>query len=101
MIERCPCCGQDIPPALKVTGTVRQRAVNLIAGRRNGISLNELIELIYADRPNGEPDFAASSIKTTIHYANRALQPQGYRIRSTLGPGARYRLERLLPPANA
>ena len=91
----CPHCNRPYAPALRVTGPVRQRIVLLVANRPDGITAGDLAELVYADRPNGEPEWAANSIKCTIHYANKELAPQGYRIKSDMGPGARYRLEPL------
>lgn len=94
----CPCCGRPYPPKLSITGRVRVRIVALVANRPDGIGMDELVSLAYADHPNGEPDYAANSIKTTIHYANKQLLPQGYVIRSTMGPGARYRMLPIVHP---
>jgi hypothetical protein len=81
-----------MPAEYRITGSVRVRVVALVANRPDGIGMDELVSLVYAEHPNGEPDYAANSIKTTIHNANKQLLPQGYVIRSTMGPGARYRL---------
>jgi hypothetical protein len=100
MTDCCPHCKRPYAPALRVTGPVRRRIVLLVANRPDGITAGDLANLVYADRPNGEPEWAANSIKCTIHYANKELAPQGYRIKSDMGPGARYRLERIFDIAS-
>lgn len=97
MTDTCPHCHRPYAPVLYVTGPVRRRIVDYIAGRPDGITIGELAELVYADRPQ-EPSWAANAIKGTVFYANKQLLPQGYRIKSSMGPGARYRLERVVTP---
>jgi hypothetical protein len=92
--DTCPHCHRPYAPVLHVTGPVRRRFVYYFAGRPDGITIGELAELVYADRPQ-EPSWAANAIKGTVFYANKQLLPQGYRIKSSMGPGARYRLERV------
>ena len=75
-----------------VSGTLRTTVVGLIANRP-GITSDQLVGLVYADRPNGEPDWAVNSVKSTIHHANKELLPQGYLIRCKYGQG--YRLIRV------
>ena len=86
--NECPRCGRPYIPEFRVSGTVRVAVVALVA-KRPGITLDGIVEVIYADRPNGEPEWAASTIKATIHRANKELLPQGYVIRSKYGQGYR------------
>ena len=65
--------------------------------RPDGIGINEIAALVYADRPNDEPNWAANSLKTCVWWANKQLRPQGYQIKSSMGPGAVYRLEKFPP----
>lgn len=90
----CPCCNRPFPPPLPVTGPVRQRIVNIVANRPDGITRGELMDLVYSHDPNGGPS-TPNTICVTIHAANEQLRPQGYRIRGGSGPGSRYYLERL------
>jgi hypothetical protein len=92
MTDCCPTCKRPLPPPLRVTGTVRQAIVDYVAGAVDGLSMGQLIELVYACRPNGEPEWAANSIKGMVSHANKQLARQGWRLSSTRGPGARYRL---------
>jgi hypothetical protein len=88
----CPACRRPFPPRLVVHGPVRQRIVDTIANRPDGISRAELLDVVYADDPEGGPD-NANTISVLIHHANIELAPQGFRIEPTwLGRGARYRL---------
>jgi hypothetical protein len=76
---------------------VRQRIVNLVADRPDGITRGELLDLVYADDPNGGPD-NPNTISVLIKHANEELAAQGFRIEPAwLGPGARYRLVRVAP----
>lgn len=68
----CPHCRRPFPPALVVHGPVRQRVVDLVAGRPDGITRQELIALVYAADPNGGPE-NENVISVTIKNANRDL----------------------------
>jgi hypothetical protein len=75
-----------------VRGPVRQRIVDLVAGRPDGLTRRELIEFIYAADPNGGPN-NENTISVTIRNANKELKEQGYYIAPAWrGRGARYRL---------
>jgi hypothetical protein len=87
----CPCCGRPYPPLLVVSGHIRQRIVNLVASRPDGITTREIFDLVYAADPNGGP--TSRVIPSLVHYANKQLRPQGYEIYPTSrGRGARYAL---------
>jgi hypothetical protein len=76
---------------------VRQRIVELIANRPDGIMRNEPLDLVYADDPNGGPD-NPNTVSVLIKHANTELAAQGFRISPAwLGRGARYRLVRIAP----
>jgi hypothetical protein len=88
----CSACRRPFPPDLVVHGPVRQRIVDVIADRPDGITRGELLDLVYADDIDGGPD-NPNTISVLIKHANAELAPQGYRIESMWrGPGARYRL---------
>jgi hypothetical protein len=87
----CPCCGRPYPPRLVVSGHIRQRIVNIVASRPDGIPTADLHSLVYAHCPNGGPSLR--NIAAVVHYANKQLRPQGYEIYPTSrGRGARYAL---------
>ena len=76
-------------------GPVRQRIVDLIAARPDGITRSEIISIIYSDDPNGGPD-NPNTISVLIKHANEELAAQGFHIEPAwLGRGARYRLVRV------
>jgi hypothetical protein len=64
---------------------VRQRIVNLIAARPDGITRGEIIATVYADDVDGGPD-NANTISVLIKYANEELAAQGYHISPGAGP---------------
>ena len=91
----CPQCRRPFPPPLIVSGSVRQRLLDIIGNRPDGISIGDLVELVYADDPDGGPVTALRSVNVMIHKANAQLAAQGYQIKAIwLGRGARYRLVR-------
>ena len=95
-LQVCPTCRRPFPPVLVVTGSVRQRLVNIIGNRPDGIPIGELVDQVYADDPDGGPVTAPRSVNVMIHKANAQLRQQGYQIESMwLGRGARYRLARI------
>src|SRR5205085_9950705 len=92
----CPECRRPFPPRFIVHGPVRQRIVDLIADRPDGITRAEIINTVYAADANGGPD-NANVVAVLIKRANVELATQGFRIApSWRGPGARYRLIRLI-----
>jgi hypothetical protein len=91
----CPTCHRPFAPRLIVSGPVRQRLVNLVAERPDGITRAELINAIYSSDPGGGPDWP-NVISVLVKLANTQLASQGYRIAPAWrGRGARYRLVRL------
>lgn len=88
----CSACGRPFLPRLVARGPVRQRIVDAIANRPDGITRGELLDRVYADDPDGGPD-NPNTVAVLIKHANVDLAPQGYRIEPTWrGRGARYRL---------
>jgi hypothetical protein len=86
-----------VSPRLVVHGPVRQRIVDVIANRPDGITRAELLDVVYGDDPNGGPD-NPNTICVLINHANEELAAQGWHIApARLGRGARYRLVRIAP----
>jgi hypothetical protein len=93
----CPTCQRPYPPRLVVHGPVRQRIVDAIANRPDGITRGEILDLVYADDPDGGPA-NPNTVSVLIKHANAELAGQGFRISPAwLGRGARYRLVRIAP----
>jgi|SRR6516165_10468089 hypothetical protein len=93
----CPTCLRPLAPKLAVNGPVRQRIVDIVANRPDGITRGELIDIIYSADPNGGPA-TPNTISVLIHLANQQLLEQGYRIEAAWrGRGGRYRLMRVAP----
>lgn len=90
----CPHCMRPYPPELLVGGSVRQRLVDIVANRPDGVTRGELMDCLYATDPNGGPDYP-NTISVLIHFANIRLRPLGFRIKGSGGPGSRYYLEKL------
>jgi hypothetical protein len=71
--------------------------VDILCNRPDGILIQDLAGLVYADDPNGGPLTATRSLNVLAHHANKQLRAQGYQIESSwLGRGARYRIVRLV-----
>ncbi len=88
----CPTCGHPVPDDY-VPGLIlspEQKKIFKIVCRRSpeGISQDDLANILYADRRDGGPNNAQVTIRTTIYNINRKLIP--YRLR-ILGRGG-YRL---------
>ena len=86
--ETCPCCGRpypvtEPPTEVHVGGSLRQAVVNIIAAHKDGITLRDLSERLYP----GRQGVIGRSIPVLICKANKFLEPQGYRIVSTMGRG--------------
>jgi hypothetical protein len=93
----CPHCKRPFPPRLIVRGPVRQRIVELVADRPDGITRAELLNVIYAGDPNGGPE-TPNTVSVLIHLANQQLAEQAYRIAAAWrGRGGRYRLIKVVP----
>jgi DNA-binding response OmpR family regulator len=73
---------------------VAQRLVDVIAEHSgDALTIKQLVDLVYADDPNGGPLSAQRSLNVIAHHANKQLATQGYQIRAThRGAGARYEL---------
>ena len=92
----CPACHRPFPPPLVVTGPLRQRMVNILADRPDGLTINDLVDQVYANEPDGGPLTAPRSLNVMAHKANKQLRAQGYQIKSMwMGRGAIYRLVRI------
>lgn len=55
-----------------------------------------LVELMYADRVDGGPEFALDCVHAIIRTLNKRLKPIGERVRADKrGPGATYRIVKI------
>lgn len=95
MMRVCPTCGRPYAKALKVSGSLRQRLVDVLLNRVDGVEMQDLIKIIYATEPHGAPMYASNSIAVMTHMANEELRAQGYAIVATRGRGSRYRIVEL------
>ena len=90
----CPHCGREYPPRFRINGPVRSRMVEIIANHPNGIGRGDIMSLLYADEPGGGPT-NLGIVSVLKQCANKDLADQGYRIVSTLGRGALFRLVKI------
>jgi hypothetical protein len=93
-MNKCPCCGQLLPPKLSVTGTKRKELVELLSRRADGMTREQIAAVLWEDDPNGGPD-NTMAVCQLVHQARLQLRRQGYTIWSNRGPGARYRIMKL------
>ena len=87
----CVHCGQRLPPSLEVTGTKRRKMLEYLAKSPNGVTVWQILDAVYADDPNGGVT-KHNIISVMAHAINKQIEPQGFKIRATGGPGSLYRL---------
>jgi len=92
----CPCCKGfghlDVDETVHFTPS-QQRIFDALRSRPRTCA--ELVDLLYAEREDGGPDFAATTVHVFVNQMRGKLKPHGMTIRSGGGPGAVYRLEAL------
>lgn len=93
-IAKCPTCGRPYHISVAV-GRRSEKILAALRERPRGLTREELCTTLYAADINGGPDNAYASLRVLIHNMRKQLQPFGWTIRSSGGPGARYRLEAL------
>ena len=96
MIE-CPCCrgSGEVHSLAGVTLSRLQRRIYEIVQScdDHGIDMHDLAERVYAHRRDGGPEYAADSIRVTIHLMNKRLAACGRQIKASVrGRGAGYRV---------
>jgi hypothetical protein len=102
----CKCCGQILPQPLRIdTLSTSQRYIvdTILKAGENGIDARILLDVTYADDPNGGPLTANNSLRVRIHKINRKhLIPAGYMIKANRGGNGcfgRYRIVKCEVPA--
>ena len=99
MGDRCPCCGAPVrveawKKALSVL-TPQQRRIAEIVASRPGIRMIEVADLVYADDPDGGPEWAEASLAVQTCRANARLAPFGFAIRAGRGCRNGYRVTKI------
>jgi len=90
-IKICPCCGQIIPPAIRMP-EVKQRIYDVVR-KSHDITRRDLMNAVYADRYDGGP-LSDNVISVHIKQINeRWLRPHGIQIKGTGGPGSTYSIQ--------
>jgi hypothetical protein len=100
--KTCPTCGQSLPqPKPRDLGLspLRTRLFEIVqrAGD-NGIATPDLVNLLYAEHPDGGPDSAGQVVRTLICKINKRLKPRGYEIKGRSygrGGGGEYVYQRV------
>ncbi len=93
---RCPTCAGtgEIAELSPVYLPPRQfRIWDTVRRAKHGISIADLADRVYSDRPDGGPGSATQSIWGLVRVANKRLAPFGQRIEATRGPGSVYSLQ--------
>ena len=92
----CHCCGAPLPdlPVDHLAAQVSpiMAAVIRAVARRPGIGSARLADIVYADDPNGGPDFAVISVRTAICRENKKLAKSGWAVKADIGASRGYRL---------
>jgi hypothetical protein len=93
----CPCCHREIPGReLQVDaftgGPIMRRILQKLQATRDPVPVRTLADFVYADDPNGGPEGAENSIRTTICRMNKRLRSDGWQIKGHKGRGG-FRLE--------
>lgn len=94
-LQHCPCCGWDPSrPSLRHVAHLAQLTPNMrkilaVLNRRFGqvISIGGLADLVYADDPDGGPDWPAASLHVTIKNMRDRLAPFGLTVGRIPGHG--------------
>lgn len=97
----CPTCGAPMPDvpveALAAAATpIGARIVRAVA-RRPGIGAEDLASAVYADDPDGGPDWGESVVRTVICRMNKRWSGMGYRVVAGRGSIHGYHLRRVSP----
>jgi DNA-binding response OmpR family regulator len=90
----CPLCHQIIPPRnLFRDQPVKQRIYEFIAAHREGVTRRQIMDHVWADDPNGGPEFA-NVVSVHIKNMRPILEREGLTVTCARGPGATYRIEK-------
>ena len=87
--NNCPCCGHPLPyepiKGMKMS-RMEKRIFEIVQKRTpHGITSADLLDYVYAEDPNGGPEYPDISLKTTICRFNKKLGQFGYRIKAHPG----------------
>jgi len=86
----CPCCdgkGEIEERSPVPLSPLQFKIYDAVRRAKYGIDGSHLVSIVYNDRKDGGPDFAASSVRVTIHRINKKLQKVGRRISSNRRQG--------------
>jgi hypothetical protein len=78
--QQCPTCRRFYPPPLNVGGIKRQRIVDILSRRPEGMTAEALMNAVYGDEDG--PDGGRRVICVAIYQARKILRRQGYDIKS-------------------
>lgn len=92
----CPCCAGkgEVEDIAAVPLSRRERKIIAAAERAGhiGIPTSHLVDLIYADDPDGGPEGASKVVNVQICRLNKKLAAVGRRIQATGSVGSVYRM---------
>jgi DNA-binding response OmpR family regulator len=98
----CPCCGQEVvsddESIIKAASLSKLQArIFRVLSRAKGEKMDaeQIADIIYHDRADGGPDFAAQTIRTTIHKLRDRIAASNSGVSIENGRG--YRLVRNKP----
>ena len=98
MVKVCEACGHpvnDFEIQLKLTPRQRDMYRALQKAGQRGLLIQELINKVYADEPDGGPMTANNVVQVQKMHMQKKLSAFGLQITTTRGHGAIWRLEAL------
>jgi hypothetical protein len=96
MADVCKCCGQILPPKIKLPAAVSQRIYDFVAKHPEGVDTARIVDHVYADRLDGGPEWSNNTVHTLICKLNhKYLAAHGLRIKGRGGPGSTYTLQQI------
>jgi hypothetical protein len=92
----CPQCRQPVAPTGLRLPRIKQRILESVR-RRPGITVQELLDQVWADALDGGPLTGAKCLHVHVAQLNRRLAPHGLTVRALDG-GYQLREQRTVPP---
>jgi hypothetical protein len=99
-IRICECCGAVIPNLAGANLSPTQRKIYLFIARNPRCTMEQIVNNVYADDPNGGPRDAPGTVATLICTANKRLRNQRI-ICHYAGADSHYRLVKTEGTSNA
>jgi len=81
-----------------ITSSMQRRVLQILIEKPKGVVIQDLINLLYSDRADGGPLYAASSVSVALVRLRAILAPLGWAITKGYGKGGHRPIQ--LVPSN-